>query len=668
MRMRTACGMRWVPPAHESRLRRVALALCAVLPLCAACVGPAGHGVLQSSTPRLLDFEGFWQTTNATLASVQAELTRGTDLNATNSEGQTPLMLAAGAGKDAAVITALLEAGADPKLADRNGDTALHFAASRNPDPAVITVLVQAGADPNTTHPPEGTVLHVAAGYNPEPAVITALLQAGADPTVTMERMQFGMEIQTVTAEAAKRLALSEPRGAEVVQVIDGSAAEAAGVEKGDVVLSFNGADVSDSPGLVAAIKNAPANQTVTVEVWRAGRLVTLTGLAKTPVRLTPVDRVSRERPALMAALMAGRCGGWNTQAFFSTAIPNAVTGCLARGADPNARDAAGRTPLDWALATGKPGLVRALLATPEIRASADVRVNLRALALSVPASAGERRLQEAVIRQAQQGGAAGLVDEAAVRHHLARGAALVKAANNAAGFVRAAAEFRAAARAAPWVAGAHYNLGVVLEQAGQLPAARDSYRLYLLAAPQAANTAQVEQHIIELEVQAEVVAEARREEQARLEQQQEEERKNAEMVQKLAARKWCEMRNGEECSNLFVVLVVDEGIPTGVQLIAFTYVAPDVSRLANLYACTKYDLTVSGTDVSGTRSEWGQRAISVFETAGRRGTVELYVDIYRRFFKPVPSTTGPSPITGKINADGSRITFDNGTIYGERQ
>ena len=42
-------------------------------------------------------------------------------------------------------------------------------------------------------------------------------------------------------------------------------------------------------------------------------------------------------------------CGGWNTQAFFETAAAADVDICLNGGADVNARDKLGLTPLFWA-------------------------------------------------------------------------------------------------------------------------------------------------------------------------------------------------------------------------------------------------------------------------------------------------------------------------------
>ena len=43
-------------------------------------------------------------------------------------------------------------------------------------------------------------------------------------------------------------------------------------------------------------------------------------------------------------------CDDWNTGEFFKTATAAEVTGCLQAGADPNARDEHGSTPLHWAV------------------------------------------------------------------------------------------------------------------------------------------------------------------------------------------------------------------------------------------------------------------------------------------------------------------------------
>ena len=49
------------------------------------------------------------------------------------------------------------------------------------------------------------------------------------------------------------------------------------------------------------------------------------------------------------AARSKGDCQEWNTEAFFTSATPGEVRGCLDAGADANAADDGGKTPLHWA-------------------------------------------------------------------------------------------------------------------------------------------------------------------------------------------------------------------------------------------------------------------------------------------------------------------------------
>ncbi len=57
----------------------------------------------------------------------------------------------------------------------------------------------------------------------------------------------LGVSIQEVTPELAKSFDLKEKKGALVSQVVSGSPAEKAGIEQGDIILEFDGKEVSDS-------------------------------------------------------------------------------------------------------------------------------------------------------------------------------------------------------------------------------------------------------------------------------------------------------------------------------------------------------------------------------------------------------------------------------------
>jgi len=123
---------------------------------------------------------------------VQAAINAGTQVNDSDTLGQTPLMLAAECNENPDVITTLLNAGA--KLDDRKNEysktTPLMYAASSNRNPDVITTLLNAGAKLDDRGKDVKTLLMYAAWFNENPAVITTLLNAGANVN---DRDTFGM-------------------------------------------------------------------------------------------------------------------------------------------------------------------------------------------------------------------------------------------------------------------------------------------------------------------------------------------------------------------------------------------------------------------------------------------------------------------------------------------
>lgn len=117
------------------------------------------------------------------------------------------------------------------------------------------------------------------------------------------------------------------------------------------------------------------------------------------------------------------------------------------------------------------------------------------ALQKTVEGSADEQRLRESIINLAQKLRPAPAVPEDAKRY-MGRGTAAVEIAKTLEDFKTAAAEFKQALRAAPWIASGYYNLALVLEKSGDFQAAMRNFKLYLLAAPGAADAQQVEARI----------------------------------------------------------------------------------------------------------------------------------------------------------------------------
>lgn len=127
----------------------------------------------------------------------------------------------------------------------------------------------------------------------------------------------------------------------------------------------------------------------------------------------------------------------------------------------------------------------------------------LGALQSETPGSARDGELRERIIGLAGKMRPPPPLPESAERF-LARGEAAVERARTPADFALAVKEFQAATTAAPWHSAGYFNLGVVQEKAGQPKEAIASFKRYLLAAPDAPDSAQVKKRLYKLEYEAE--------------------------------------------------------------------------------------------------------------------------------------------------------------------
>ncbi len=86
----------------------------------------------------------------------------------------------------------------------------------------------------------------------------------------------LGVRIQTVDSEMAEALGMEKPMGALVAEVTEGGPAEAGGLEVGDVIISFDGKDVSAMQDLPRMVAETPVDKVVRVTVFREGKTLTL--------------------------------------------------------------------------------------------------------------------------------------------------------------------------------------------------------------------------------------------------------------------------------------------------------------------------------------------------------------------------------------------------------
>jgi len=81
----------------------------------------------------------------------------------------------------------------------------------------------------------------------------------------------LGVKIQTVTDDIAETLSVPESRGALVSAVTPGSPAAQGGLETGDVIMKFDGKEVTTMRGLPKIVAQTQIGKTVDVEVLRKG-------------------------------------------------------------------------------------------------------------------------------------------------------------------------------------------------------------------------------------------------------------------------------------------------------------------------------------------------------------------------------------------------------------
>lgn len=94
--------------------------------------------------------------------------------------------------------------------------------------------------------------------------VVTQLSDTGV-----VERGWLGVQIQTVSDDIAEGLGLKEAHGALVSQVIDNSPAKRAGIQVGDVIVSYDKQRVDEMRDLPRLVANTIAESKVALGIWR---------------------------------------------------------------------------------------------------------------------------------------------------------------------------------------------------------------------------------------------------------------------------------------------------------------------------------------------------------------------------------------------------------------
>ncbi len=119
----------------------------------------------------------------------------------------------------------------------------------------------------NTAIIPNGQGIGFAIPINAVKPLIPQLVSTGE-----VTRGYLGVSIQSITPDLEKALKLGDKKGALVGDVVAGSAAQKAGIRRGDVIVAFNGKAVKESHDLPSLVAATPVGQEVTVTILRDGK------------------------------------------------------------------------------------------------------------------------------------------------------------------------------------------------------------------------------------------------------------------------------------------------------------------------------------------------------------------------------------------------------------
>ena len=87
-----------------------------------------------------------------------------------------------------------------------------------------------------------------------------------------VERGWLGVTIQELTPDLIKAMNLSISKGALIADVLKGGPADAAGIQKGDVVTAYQGNEISNGSALQNEVARTAIGQEVMVTVYRSGK------------------------------------------------------------------------------------------------------------------------------------------------------------------------------------------------------------------------------------------------------------------------------------------------------------------------------------------------------------------------------------------------------------
>jgi serine protease Do len=152
-----------------------------------------------------------------------------------------------------------------------------------------------------------GEVVGINAAINPEANTIGFAIPINLAKEILphlrdkgrVTRGWLGVAVQPLTPEIATALGVSSARGALVSQIRPGSPAEAAGIERGDVIVSYRGSEIVDLRSLPRAVSATGVGEQVELELIRDGELHRVEARVGELAELRPAAPPASEMPGV---------------------------------------------------------------------------------------------------------------------------------------------------------------------------------------------------------------------------------------------------------------------------------------------------------------------------------------------------------------------------------
>ena len=125
--------------------------------------------------------------------------------------------------------------------------------------------------------------------------VVAKLIEDGS-----IDHGYIGVQIQSVTPDVADAIGLDHPRGALVAHVGEGSPADQAGIETGDIITGISSRDVSDPKDLSRDVADVSPGTKQTLTILRKGRSIEIpvtVGQNRDEQKVASAENGNRQRP-----------------------------------------------------------------------------------------------------------------------------------------------------------------------------------------------------------------------------------------------------------------------------------------------------------------------------------------------------------------------------------